>query len=147
MSASPPPPPRPISPYQFAVGLQSHRSLAWELVCVRVCLRARGMFCVMTDEGMYMTHFVGGKINKNGLERRGEKRRGGGIIKTTKKRMCFRAFSSCFPMERPHLPSAACYNGANEPGGISELTTCVCLVTLVNDPNYPPARCEQSINN
>lgn len=94
-----------------------------------------------------MTHFVGGKINKNGSERRGEKRRGGGIIKTTKKRMCFRGFSSCFPMERPRLPSAACYNGANEPGGISELTTCVCLVTLVNDPNYPPARCEQSINN
>lgn len=28
-----------------------------------------------------------------------------------------------------------------------KLTTCVCLVTLVNDPNYLPPCCEQSINN
>lgn len=112
------------------------------------------MFCVMTDEGMYMTHFVGGKINKNGIgEKRGEereqkRRRNNKNNKKKEERGCVSAASpAVFPWKRPRLPSAACYNGANEPGGISQLTTCVCLVTLVNDPNYPPARCEQSINN
>lgn len=45
---------------------------------------------MMADEGMYMTLFVGGKINKNGMKRRRKNRGGGGIIKTEKEAFpCF----------------------------------------------------------
>lgn len=73
---------------------------------------------MMTDEGMYMTHFVGGKINKKGMKRRGENRRGGGIIKTTKRGCVSMPSPAVFPWKGHGYPPQLVTIELNEPGGI-----------------------------
>lgn len=80
-----------------------------------------------------LTFSVTGKINR-GTERRlnGWGRR---IIKTGGKKV-FPYFSSCFPMERALVIRHSLLRSSERAWWDLELTTCVCLVTLLNDPNY-----------
>lgn len=71
------------------------------------------------------------------MKRRRKQRGGRGIIKT-KKEKCFYAFSSCFPMEKAAVSIHSVLQYKEQAWWDLELTTCVCLVTLVNGPNYPP---------
>lgn len=96
----------------------------------------------MADEEMYMTLSVGGKIKKNGMKRRRKNRGGSGIMKTVKK-----CFLQLFSHGKTQVIPLSLLQWSERAWWDLELTTCVCLVTLVNDPNYLPPCCEQSINN
>lgn len=71
------------------------------------------------------------------MKRKRKQRGGEGIIKTNKKKG-FLCFLQLFPMEKAAVSIHSVLQYKEQAWWDLELTTCVCLVTLVNGPNYPP---------